>query len=83
MDHKEVIEIYLADIRIALNKLEINTLEEHEISQVVNDAYAKMRLHFDKHFISVLSEDEIEDFFETIDSKTNELIDSTTQSKKA
>lgn len=76
MDQSEIINTYIFNIRMTLNKLDISSLGEIEISKVINAEYEKMRLHFDKHIISKLSEDEIEEFFETLDSKTNVLIDS-------
>jgi hypothetical protein len=79
MDQSEIINTYTFNIRMALNKMDISSLDEIEISKVINAEYEKMRLHFDKHIISKLSEDEIEEFFETLDSKTNNLIDSISQ----
>ena len=81
MDHKEIIDNYFEDLHIAINKLD--TLGEIEISQVVNDAYAKMSSHFDEYFMSKLSEDEIEELFESLDSETDKLIDSIIQAKKS
>lgn len=79
MDQSEIINTYIFNIRMALSKLDISSLDEIEISKVINAEYEKMKFHFDKHIISKLSEDEIEEFFETLDSKTNNLIDSISQ----
>lgn len=83
MVHREIVNIYLFNIRMSLNALDLSALNEHVISQVINAEYEKMRSYFDKQIISTLSEDEIEEFFETLDSKTNELIESLNPQKKA
>ena len=83
MVHNQIINIYLFNIRMSLNAFDISALNEPEISQVVNAEYQKLRSYFDKQIISTLSEDEIEEFFETLDAKTNELIDSINPPKTA
>ena len=82
MKHSDIINIYLFNIRMSINALDTSDLKEHEISQIVNAEYEKMRLHFDKQIISTLTEDDVEEFFETLDSKTNDLIDSIQSQKK-
>ena len=82
MDHNEIINIYLTNVRIGINKLDQKTLDETSVTEVVFAEYHNMRLYFDLNIISKLSDDEIEEFFETLASKTNELIDSITSVRK-
>lgn len=76
MDHSIIIEIYLANIRIGVKRLGKEILDEINVRNVVNSEYHKLRKDFDKEILPKLTEDEIEEFFETLNFKTDELVDS-------
>ena len=81
MDHSIIIEIYLANIRIGVKRLGKEILDEIDVRNVVNSEYHKLREDFDKEILPKLTEEEIEEFFETLNFKTDEIVDSVISKK--
>lgn len=75
MNQSIILEIYLANIRLGVKSIGNESLTDEVIRKVVNTEYHKLRSNFDREVLPKLSEDEIEEFFETLNSKTEELID--------
>lgn len=81
MDLSVILDVYLANVRLGIKKLGKETFSEDDIRTVVNSEYHKMRDNFDKELLPKLTENEIEVFFENLNSKTEELIELFTSNK--
>jgi len=78
MTKEELLESYLTNLRNKLKALDLNTADQEKIAaealEIRTRMWNRLNTYFSEHFMDELSDQEVDEYFELITKRTQEII---------